>query len=94
MSDDDEFSDPPAGASRASFPLLEPPGPGTYELPRCTAHVAVLTEDDCFLLRVELEGTGQVIFVPLPYEAARGLAGMANHLVEQYPSAVSGETTH
>jgi hypothetical protein len=94
MSDDDEFSSPPAGASRASFPLLEPPGPGTYELPRCKASVNALNDDDGFFLIVELAETGQRIFVPFPYSAAQDLATLANLLVDQFPSAVSGETTH
>jgi len=60
------------------------------ELPRCRA-AGVLTEDDQFLLRLEVAETGQAVFVPLPYEAAAALADVARYVVENFPAQHQGK---
>lgn len=95
MPDDRENkpANPPGGASASGFPLLQLDGPGPFELPGCSGNVSVLTEDHQFLLRLEVAGSEQAVFVPLPWEAAEMLEAVARFLVENRPHGAP-ETKH
>ncbi len=95
MPDDprDKPASRPAEAPASGFQLLQLSGPGPFELPGCSGNVQVLTEDDQFLLRLEVAGTEQAVFVPLPWEAAETLETLAQFLADNR-SDRENETRH
>ena len=87
MTDSRKPEDSPSPAARQRYCVLELTGDGPFELPKCR-DVSVLTEDDQFLLRLEISPSGQAVFVPLQYEAVASLEVMLRYLIENHADRV------